>query len=313
LCNQKRFDLYLYSTLDTDDISVESIKTILESEDVSIISKFIDSLKEEQGRMFLIVLTSYAETLKKKSDFAFLIDYLFCNLSKIKFSSQFMLVDKGYFLGEICTISLKTIKAKDTLEIIDNSIAKSSDITTIIDFGARLERVKNHSGQVDFSSIDDQTRKDLISKIADEAFKENMDSFSYRVSFGISFLIRNKKAEMKDYICQHDLSWKASFLSKSIFVGRVDSSNRGSYNSYSYSIDEIGSVIDLSELKKEEILKVSLSDKERQNIIVLLMQIGNFKPDDGNNYYTSEDIGRYCEENGFQFVPSDSYEKPDRE
>jgi hypothetical protein len=313
LCNQKRFNYYLYSTLDNDDISIESVKAILKSKDATIILEFIDSLKEEQGRMLLIVLVSYAQTLKEKCDFSFLINFLFCNLSKIKFSSQFMLVDKEYYLAEICTISLKTIGVDDTLEIIDNSIDNSGDISTIVDFGIRLENIKTKNGVIDFSSIDDQKRKGLISKIAEkgfELFKENLDSLSRRIPSAILFLIRNKKLEMQQYISKRDLKWQLLFVSKCIFIGRVDSSNKGSYNSYSYSIDDMKSVIDISKFQKDEVIQEPLDDKTKQNIIVLFMEIDGFAHSDLNNdYFTVEDIQKYCLENKIKFVPSDSYEK----
>lgn len=305
------FHKYAQMDFDYEDISLDRINNILRFDYSSQrLSEMSKELNPEQGRKLLYILANYCEGIKDQHAFESVLSFLFQAFSELPYSRPFLFVDKNYYVGSICYSLIKNLDIKIAENVLVAAVVDGSDVGSLVSLCNYLSYSRNDR-HFDFSNVSDETKKKIIEETLKKVLSvidADVDGNYYSFYLVIAFAITHGKKQLKEIIKEKDDSWLTTFIVRSIYLNHSYSDD---YHFYLiYPIDSIKQVLQIDKEKIEKLIVNCSENKNKQRLIVFMMQIDGETPEDKQiSGFSMKEIQNYCDRSNIVFVASDDYEK----
>lgn len=314
ICSRNRFNLFLTLQLDSDDLSITRFNNAVQSKKYEDLIEFSKGLTSTQGRKFLLLLVNYVNSSKNIEDCEFIAQFLLKDLSTVQMQDKMFLVRKDFYVRDFIKDICKKYSSESAYALISKFIDNSSDVYSVSEIAIELNlKEANEKHQYGFSD-------DVIKNITNTAcslIMERIENGNLDIPIkarAIRLVYEQNKELLKKHFDALDNLGKINLLSDMIWIGSMTDKKR--HLTYSFSIDWIKYLLPDDEFA--DLFNSSfngLSNRNKQRMLVLKMQMSKFEPSDfhGEKCYLAEDIQRYCNDNNIAFSASDSVEEDKNE
>lgn len=306
LCCLEHFNEYLHMEVDDDDFALSEVKGILDLKNVDELINFASKLNNgDQGRRVLHLLHVISQQSKNMNQFKTMLSFLFTNISDIKFVRPFFFVEKDFFIKEICFNAIENVGQKEFENIICESVDNYNDPFALAAFLFILdekESEKRISVSVDIKTrIIEKAKEVILAQL-----NEGTENIKYRPELVIRAAIDYFEDDLKKLISSKDDLWIIDFICQSMYLSWMQSDKK--YLRFGYDLVRLNLVIPKEKLNIDKLIEIATSEKKKQRLIVLKMQIDGIKPKEDGMYFANE-IQTYCDNIGLNFDANDRLEQ----
>ena len=305
------FHKYAQMDYDYEDFSLDRINSILRFDDSSQnLSEVSKGLNPDQGRKLLHVLSNYCENLDNQKAFESVLEFLFKDFSELQYSRPFLIVDKNYYVGSICSSLLRNLDNEIAEKILMVSVENGSDIGALVCL-CNYFLYSKEDRHFNFSGVSDNCRNRIISNTLTKVLiviDEDVNGEYYSFNSIITFAITQGEDLLRNTIKAKDDAWLSTFIVRSVYLSHSYSDDHHFYPIY--QIDLIKKVLDIDDKRIDKLITNCDDNRSKQRLITFKMQLDGKVPEDKHIYgFSMKEIQDFCNKNNIVFIASDDYEK----